>query len=92
MPETMSLDQVQHLLSLALDPYDRGVASPVVGRDAESGLVVLYEVLAPSMLRRTPLSDAFTDFMTAHKAIAAMLNEQVEAPMSFGDATMRLWV
>ncbi len=92
MPETMSLDQAQNLLALALDPYDRGVASPVVGRDAESGLVVLYEVLAPSMLRRTPLSDAFTDFMTTRKAIAAMLDEPVEAPMSFGDATMRLWV
>ena len=92
MPETMSLDQVQNLLSLALDPYDRSVTSPVVGRDAESGLVVLYEVLAPSMLRRTPLAEAFTDFMTTRKAVAAMLDEQVEAPMAFGDATMRLWV
>lgn len=92
MPETMSLDQAQSILALALDPYDRGVASPVVGRDAESGLVVLYEVLAPSMLRRTPLSEFFTDFMTTRKAVMAMLDEQVEAPLSFGEATNRLWV
>lgn len=92
MPETMSLDQAQNLLALALDPYDRGVASPVVGRDAESGLVVLYEVLSPSMLHRTPLLEAFTDFMTTRKAVAAMLDEQVEAPLAFGDATTRLWV
>ena len=92
MPETMSLDQAQNILALALDPYDRGVASPVVGRDAESGLVVLYEVLAPSMLRRMPLLEVFTDFMTTRKAVMAMLEEQVEAPLSFGEATNRLWV
>lgn len=92
MPETMNLEQVQNLLALALDPYDRGVASPVVGRDAESGLVVLYEVLAPSVLRRTPLSEAFTDFMTTRQAVMALLDEQVEAPMAFADATTRLWV
>ena len=92
MPETMSLDQAQNLLSLALDPYDRGVAAPVVGRDAESGIVVLYEVLAPSILRQTPLLEIFTDFMAVRKAVAAMLDEPVEAPMAFGDATTRLWV
>ena len=92
MPETMNLEQVQNLLALALDPYDRGVASPVVGRDAESGLVVLYEVLAPSALRRTPLSEAFTDFMATRQAVTALLDEQVEAPMAFADATTRLWV
>ena len=92
MPETMSLDQAQNLLSLALDPYDRGVAAPVVGRDAESGIAVLYEVLAPSILRQAPLLEIFTDFMAVRKAVAAMLDEPVEAPMAFGDATTRLWV
>ena len=92
MSENMSLDQAQNLLALALDPYDRGAASPVVGYDAESGLVVLYEVLAPSVLRRTPLSEAFTDFMTTRKAVVALLDEQVEAPMALNDAITRLWV
>ena len=92
MPQTMSLDQIQNLLALALDPYDRGAASPVVGCDAESGLVVLYEVLAPSALRRTPLSEAFTDFMATRQAVTALLDEQVEAPMAFADAITRLWV
>ena len=92
MPENMSLDQAQNLLALALDPYDRGAASPVVGCDAESGLVVLYEVLAPSALSRTPLSEAFTDFMATRQAVTALLDEQVEAPMAFADVTTRLWV
>ena len=92
MPTAISLNQAQNLLALALDPYDRTGASPVVGRDAESGLVVLYEVLSPSMLRRTPLLDAFTHFMATRKAAIAMLDEPVEAPLSFGDVTSRLWV
>ena len=92
MPDNMSLDQAQNLLALALDPYDRGAASPVVGRDAESGLVVLYEVLAPSALSRTPLSEAFTDFMATRQAVTALLDEQVEAPMAVAGVTTRLWV
>lgn len=92
MPEVISLDQAEDLLALALDPYDGTEASPLVGRDAESGLVVLYEVLSPSTLRRTPLIDAFTHFMTTRKAVMAMLDEPVEAPLAFGDATSRLWV
>ena len=37
LPRPMSLAKVEDLLALALDPMERGGASPVVGREAESG-------------------------------------------------------
>ena len=92
MPPAMSLDQAQNLLALALDPYDQGAASPVVGRDAKSGLVVFYEVLTPSLLRQRPLLEIFTDFITTRKAVKSMLDESVESPLPSGDTSARLRV
>lgn len=91
LPANMNLDQAQNLLALALDPLDQGGASPVVGRDAESGMVVIYAVLTPSALNRTPLAEVFADFMATRKAVAAMLDEPVEAPLPLGEAASRMW-
>ena len=92
LPQPLSLAQVEDLLALAYDPMEQGGASPVVGRDAESGLVVLYMVLTPSMLDKTPLAEIFGAFETTRKAVAAMLDEPVEAPPPMDDHFSRMWV
>ena len=91
LPTPLGLSQVENLLALALDPMEHGGASPVVGRDAESGLVVMYMVITPSVLRKTPLADVFGAFMTTRNAVAAMLDEPVEAPAPFTDQFSKMW-
>ncbi len=92
LPEPLGLNQVENLLALALDPMARGGASPVVGRDAESGYMVIYMVLTPSVLDKTPLMDVFEAFVATRDAVAAMLDEPVEAPLPFGDQFSKMWV
>jgi hypothetical protein len=92
LPEPMGLSQVENLLALALDPMERGGASPVAGRDAESGHMILYMVLTPSVLDKTPLSEVFEAFVATRNAVAAMLDEPVEAPPAFMDQFSRMWV
>jgi len=92
LPEPMGLSQVENLLALALDPMERGGASPVAGRDAESGHMILYMVLTPSVLDKTPLSEVFEAFVATRNAVAAMLDEPVEAPPVFMDQFSRMWV
>ena len=92
LPQSLSHAQVEDLLALALDPMERGGASPVVGRDAKSGLVVLYMVLTPSLLDKTPLAEIFGTFETTRKAVAEMLGEQLEAPPTLDDHFSRMWV
>ena len=92
LPQSLRLAQVEDLLAVALDPMERGGASPVVGRDAESGLVAIYMVLPPSVLDKTPLAEIFGDFVTTRKAVAAMLDEPAEAPPPLGDRFSKMWV
>ena len=92
LPEPLGLNQVENLLALALDPMEHGGASPVAGRDAESGYMVLYMVLPPSVLDKTPLAEVFEAFVATRDAVVAMLDEPVEAPIPFGDQFSRLWV
>ena len=92
LPEPMGLSQVENLLALALDPMERGGASPVAGRDAESGHMILYMVLTPSVLDKTPLAEVFEAFVATRNAVAAMLDEPVEAPPAFMDQFSRMWV
>ena len=92
LPEPMALSQVENLLALALDPMEQGGASPVAGRDAESGHMILYLVLTPSVLDKTPLAEVFEAFVATRNAVAAMLDEPVEAPPVFMDQFSRMWV
>jgi hypothetical protein len=92
LPHSLNLAQLEHLLALALDPMERGGASPVVGRDAESGLVIMYMVLTPSVLDKTPLAKSFEAFETTRRAVATMLDEQVEASSPIDDHFTRMWV
>ena len=92
LPEPMALSQVENLLALALDPMEQGGASPVAGRDAESGHMILYMVLTPSVLDKTPLAEVFEAFVATRNAVAAMLDEPVEAPPVFMDQFSRMWV
>ena len=87
----MGLAKVENLLALALDPMAHGGASPVVGRDAVTGLVVMYMVLTPSVLDKTSLADIFGAFVTTRNAVVAMLNEPVEAPPAFMDQFSKMW-
>ena len=91
LPTPTGLAQVENLLALALDPMEHGGASPVVGRDAETGLVVMYMVLTPSVLDKTPLADIFAAFVTTRNAVVAMLDEPVEAPPPFMDQFSKMW-
>ena len=92
LPEPLGLKHVENLLALALDPMAHGGASPVVGRDAESGYMVLYMVLPPSVLDKTPLAEVFEAFVATREAVVAMLDEPAEAHLQFGDQFSRFWV
>ncbi len=92
LPDPLGINQVENLFALALDPMVRGGASPVAGRDPESGNLVLYMVLTPSVLDKTPLAELFEAFVATRDAVAAMLDEPVEAPLQFGDQFSKLWV
>ena len=92
LPAPLGINHVENLLALALDPMVRGGASPVAGRDPESGNMVLYMVLTPSVLDKTPLAEVFEAFVATRDAVAAMLDEPVEAPQPFGEQFSRLWV
>ena len=92
LPQPLTHAQLGDLLSLALDPMVRGGASPVAGRDPESGNMVLYMVLTPSVLDKTPLAEVFEAFVATRDAVAAMLDEPVEAALPFGEQFSKLWV
>ena len=76
LPDPITYSTVLDLLALALDPARQGGNSPVVGRDDESGFVVMYEVATPSMLNRKPLITIFEEFMETYRAVSALLDNQ----------------
>ena len=76
LPDPITYSTILDLLALALDPAHRGGNSPVVGRDDESGLVVMYEVATPSALNRRPLADIFSEFLKTYSAVSALLDNQ----------------
>ena len=76
LPDPISYATVLDLLALALDPARSGGNAPVVGRDDESGVVVMYQVATPSELNRKPFIDIFGEFMETYRAVSAMLDNQ----------------
>ena len=76
LPDPVTYSTILDLLALALDPAHRGGNSPVVGRDDESGLVVMYEVATPSALDRRPFADIFNEFLKTYGAVSALLDNQ----------------
>lgn len=76
LPDPLSYATVLDLLALALDPARSGGNAPVVGRDDESGVVMMYQVATPSELNRKPLIDIFSEFMETYRAISVMLDNQ----------------
>ena len=76
LPDPVTYSTVLDLLALALDPAKQGGNSPVVGRDDESGFVVMYEVATPSMLNRKPFIEIFSEFMETYRAVSALLDNQ----------------
>ena len=76
LPDPLSYATVLDLLALALDAAPHGGNAPVVGRDDESGLVVMYQVATPSVLNRKPLIAIFGEFMETYRAVSALLDNQ----------------
>ncbi len=76
LPDPLSYATVLDLLALALDPARSGGNAPVVGRDDESGVVMMYQVATPSELKRKPLIDIFSEFMETYRAVSVMLDNQ----------------
>ena len=76
LPDPISYSTVLDLLALALDAASHGGNAPVVGRDDESGLVVMYQVATPSVLNRKPLIAIFGEFMETYRAVSALLDNQ----------------
>ena len=76
LPDPLNYATVLDFLGLALDAARFGGNSPVVGRDDESGLVVMYEVATPSALNRKPLIAIFEEFMETYRAVSALLDNQ----------------
>ena len=76
LPDPLSYATVLDLLALALDPARSGGNAPVVGRDDESGVVMMYQVATPSELNSKPLIDIFSEFMETYRAVSVMLDNQ----------------
>ena len=76
LPDPLSYATVLDLLALALEPARSGGNAPVVGRDDESGVVMMYQVATPSELNRKPLIDIFSEFMETYHAVSVMLDNQ----------------
>ncbi|MBP3731465.1 MAG: CesT family type III secretion system chaperone [Mailhella sp.] len=74
LPDPISYSAILDLLALALDPALRGGNSPVVGRDDDSGMLIMYEVATPSVLNTTPLADIFADFIDTYRAVSVLLD------------------
>ncbi len=67
LPEDIPYSLILDMLDSAGMAYDTGGNVPLVGRDEDSGFLILYEVCTASYLARTPLSDIFTSFLQAHQ-------------------------
>ncbi|MGX8718075.1 MAG: CesT family type III secretion system chaperone [Desulfovibrio sp.] len=88
LPDPLSYAALLDLLALAHDPLRQGGNSPVAGLDEESGFLILYEVATPSYLSKTPAVEIFTLFMETYEALAALLDEPVEASQAAFGSTM----
>ena len=76
LPDPITYATILDLLALALDAGKSGGNAPVVGRDDESGFVVMYQVATPSALNRKPLIAIFGEFMETYRAVSALLDNQ----------------
>ncbi len=76
LPDPITYATILDLLALALDAAKSGGNAPVVGRDDESGFVVMYQVATPSALNRKPLIAIFGEFMETYRAVSALLDNQ----------------
>lgn len=89
LPDPITYSTVLDLLALALDPAHFGGNSPVVGRDDESGFVVMYEVATPSVLNRKPLAEIFEEFIKTCRAVSTLLDNQKAVAAKDGAAFTR---
>ncbi|MBQ8706613.1 MAG: CesT family type III secretion system chaperone [Succinivibrionaceae bacterium] len=80
LPDPCDYPLVLDLLSMALGPCVRdGGNSPVVGRDPDTGMVVIYQVVTASRLAQTPLTEIFNDFAEVLVSLGAGLESAGEA-------------
>ena len=86
LPDPITYSTVLDLLALALDPILHGGNAPVVGRDDESGFVIMYQVATPSVLNRKPLKEIFSEFLKAYSAVLALLDNQDAVAKAKADA------
>ena len=87
LPEPMSFNLVQTLLSMSLSPcMNNGGNSPVVGIDEDSGLVVLYQVCTASLLNKEKLLNIFTEFVQAKLVLTDSLSEDNSADTEISDS------
>ncbi len=65
MPEPISYSLLTDLMDLAIGPFlNRGGNSPVIGRDPESGALIIYQVCTESVLEReSDIGDVFLQFI-----------------------------
>lgn len=87
LPDPVTYTTILDLLALALDPVHSGGNAPVVGRDDESGFVIMYQVATPSALNRKPLKEIFGEFLKAYSAVLALLDNQEAVAKTAGVAT-----
>ena len=81
LPDPISYPLLLDLMSLAIGPcVSGGGNSPLVAREPDSGVLVAYEVLTPSVLEKQDLTELFTDFLDFCMSVTAKIagNTEIE--------------
>ncbi len=80
LPDPVSYPMMLDIMDYALGPcYFQGGNSPVIGRDEETGYLVMYQVVTASKLASDDLGDLLAKFISAGEAFAAMIEKNSAA-------------
>ena len=76
LPDPVSYPMILDIMDYALGPcYFQGGNSPVIGRDEETGFLVMYQVVTASKLAADDLGEILAKFISAGEAFAAMIEK-----------------
>ena len=71
--ENINYNTILDILNASADAYVHGGNIPVIGRDEETGFIILYQICTASYLAQTKLIDTFTSFIQYYENISKNL-------------------
>lgn len=75
LPEHISYSVLFDILDNSAEAYIKGGNVPIIGRDEDTGLIILYIVCTASYLKKKKFIDIFTEFLEYHENIYNVLLE-----------------